>query len=833
MEIEDCGKTVTVTGFDPTIASLSLRIVSAALAYSSPESGETIILIVHQAIHNPNVQHNLLCPLQLRMNDVIVNECPKFLTVTPTDKDHTIIANSPGDDELRIPLDIRGTTSCFPTRKPTSEEFAECRHVELTYSDPDWDPSTKSYAEQERQMVDNAGRLLVTGDKTAPRFIESVATESSRRSARTISEMKSTETALMLDVDPRLYEGEFSKRLEDNVLISDVSAAQSSTRKPRVDASKLARNWGIGLEAATKTVRVTTQRGSRTTLHPSLTRRAKTNDRHIRYRRLSRNLYGDLLESKCVSRRMNKYAHIFAADNGWCRAYGLKKKSEAPEALSILFSRDGVPPAMIVDGGRELISNEYKKLVRDAGSEHRQTLPRSQWMNTAEGSIRELKKETGRAMIATGTPKRLWDDCLEYRAYVRSNTALNIFDLDGQVPETVMTGQQADISPWCDFQWYQWVKYYDERAAFPEDKQVLGKYLGPSPGVGTFMTTKILTKDGSYFHTLTFRPLNSDEIENEKEERLAFLAQVEQRLGDKSKSEDFDDDLALDQYDLEPYDDNDDGGIDQMPDREDQKFEHFDQYLNAEVLIARGDRMTTGKVKSRKRANDGSLRGTGDANPILDTRSYMVEFPDGSEAEYSANVLAENMYAQCDTDGNQFLLMEAVTDHRKTKDALEPGDDTFQWNGKKHLKRTTKGWEFCVKWRDGTTTWERLAELKESNPVEIAEYVVAAGIDHMPAFKWWVPYTLKKRTRIIAAVNRRYHKRTHKFGIRVLKTVEEALQIDRDNGNRMWEDALDKEMGNVRVAFNILPKGQQPPIAHTKIRTHIIFDVKMETQEDM
>jgi hypothetical protein len=106
MEIEDCRKTGTMTGFDPTIASLSLRIVSAALAYLSPESGETIILIVHQAIHNPNVQHNLLCPLQLRMNDVIVNECPKFLTATPTDRDHTIIANSPGDDELRIPLDI-------------------------------------------------------------------------------------------------------------------------------------------------------------------------------------------------------------------------------------------------------------------------------------------------------------------------------------------------------------------------------------------------------------------------------------------------------------------------------------------------------------------------------------------------------------------------------------------------------------------------------------------------------------------------------------------------------------------------------------------------------
>jgi hypothetical protein len=318
-------------------------------------------------------------------------------------------------------------------------------------------------------------------------------------------------------------------------------------------------------------------------------------------------------------------------------------------------------------------------------------------------------------------------------------------------------------------------------------------------------------------------------MENEVEQRLEFLAQVESRLGAKTTSGDFEAELALDHYEMSRYEDDTDGGIDQMPDREEQQFEHFDRYLNAEVLLNHRDKMTTGKVRGRKRENDGSLRGTGHSNPILDTRSYMVSFEDGSEAEYSANVLAENMYAQCDTEGNQFLLMEAVLDHRATEAAVALGDDTFQWNGKTHLKRTTRGWELCVQWRDGTTTWERLAELKESNPVEVAEYSVAASIDNMPAFKWWVPYTLKKRKRIIAAVNQRVLKKTHKFGIRVPRTVEEALRIDKENGNTLWEDAMNKEMGNVRVAFKILPPGEQPPIAHTKIRTHIIFDVKMET----
>ena len=81
---------------------------------------------------------------------------------------------------------------------------------------------------------------------------------------------------------------------------------------------------------------------------------------------------------------------------------------------------------------------------------------------------------------------------------------------------------------------------------------------------------------------------------------------------------------------------------------------------------------------------------------------------------------------------------------------------------------------------------EKLAAIKDSFLVEVAEYAIAQGIDHEPAFSWWVPYILKKRDRIIAAVNKRYHKRTHKFGIRVPKTVEEAKLLDQENGNTLW-----------------------------------------------
>ena len=75
-----------------------------------------------------------------------------------------------------------------------------------------------------------------------------------------------------------------------------------------------------------------------------------------------------------------------------------------------------------------------------------------------------------------------------------------------------------------------------------------------------------------------------------------------------------------------------------------------------------------------------------------------------------------------------------------------------------------------------------LKSLKESNPVEIAEYVTALGLDNEPAFKWWVPYTLKKRDTIIAAINTRALKKTHKFRIQVPTNVAEAITIDNENG---------------------------------------------------
>ena len=62
-----------------------------------------------------------------------------------------------------------------------------------------------------------------------------------------------------------------------------IGSITSGVRQPNIQASQLARSWGIGLETAARTIEATTQRGLRTVLHNTLSHRFRTNNRQLRY----------------------------------------------------------------------------------------------------------------------------------------------------------------------------------------------------------------------------------------------------------------------------------------------------------------------------------------------------------------------------------------------------------------------------------------------------------------------------------------------------------------------------------------------------------------------
>jgi hypothetical protein len=122
-------------------------------------------------------------------------------------------------------------------------------------------------------------------------------------------------------------------------------------------------------------------------------------------------------------------------------------------------------------------------------------------------------------------------------------------------------------------------------------------------------------------------------------------------------------------------------------------------------------------------------------------------------------MIAENLYSQVDHEGNQFILLDEIVDHVHDETA-KPGHNKMN------------GWKLCVLWKDGSTSWEQLKDLKHGFPVRAAEYALSRELQDLPAFSWWVKQTIKKKDRIIKAVRTRYLKKTHKFGLRLPKTVQ-------------------------------------------------------------
>jgi hypothetical protein len=95
----------------------------------------------------------------------------------------------------------------------------------------------------------------------------------------------------------------------------------------------------------------------------------------------------------------------------------------------------------------------------------------------------------------------------------------------------------------------------------------------------------------------------------------------------------------------------------------------------------------------------------------------------------------------------------------------------------------------------------------------------------------WAPHFLNKRSRIIASVTKRYHKRTHKFGIEVPKSWDECVRLDKEKDNTLWQDAVRKEINNFIISLKIINGEESVPPTYQEICCHMIFDIKMEDSQ--
>ena len=94
-------------------------------------------------------------------------------------------------------------------------------------------------------------------------------------------------------------------------------------------------------------------------------------------------------------------------------------------------------------------------------------------------------------------------------------------------------------------------------------------------------------------------------------------------------------------------------------------------------MLQQGEDTVKGKVIGRAVGPHGEQLGSYDDNPLLNSVVYEVEFPDGQVKEYSANIIAENILTQVDSDGYSMTMLDAIVDYRKDDSKAVPMEDKY------------------------------------------------------------------------------------------------------------------------------------------------------------
>lgn len=692
------GRSVNAHGFSSSLSSLkNLPIANVLYAYDTHD-GETFLLEVNNAIYmGSDMEDSLLCPNQCREEGIQIDTRPK-LYHPDEPYAQTLIPRK----DIVIPLYHHGPVPYLQVRYPTMDERLHCERLRLTPPE-DWNP-------YDMDILDNSLNVCKS-------HITAVQTDSDFYDCPiSYSLLHDTDSAVFDDIR-HVFE------IKSDQTASKVISSTGTTLTPE-DLSKL---WRIGILTAKRTLNATTHQCIRTT--GALTRRFRTDKAHMRYKTLTTKqglFYVDTLFAKVKSIRGFTCGNLFTNCVGFRKFFPMDSQKQSVHSLQHFIEVVGLPHAIHSDNHKSFMEGNFRRHCRKYHIKQTFTEPYSPWQNRAEGGIREVKSYAKKIMEITDTPIRLWCFAFEYAADLLSLMATSHYQLGGWTPYEILMCYTPDISEYTTFQWYQWAYYWDQ---INKEKK-LCRWIGVAHEVGQSMCYWVLTEKGEAIARSSVVPVPDDDLQTTAlQERMTnFTKSVHDKIGNHTKAiikgETVDDDqiyhftFNIDKADEDnitfPWDDD----LADLPlqDESETTLESLDKYINAHVELPDKEGVPVlCRVKGIKRHHNGEPVGEDNANPVLSTRIYHVEFLDGRIEEYSANMIAESIYASLDEEGNSTGILDEIVDYRKSEKAVKIEDGfKLNTNGTKIPVITTKGWDLCIRWKDGSYDWIPLSQLKNS-----------------------------------------------------------------------------------------------------------------------
>ncbi len=830
------GQQCEVQGFHDDFSPVTnVPIATVATTWSDPITGQGFILILHEVLYfGSSMNHSLINPNQLRHYGITVYD-------NPYDRAPDRALRIEVDDDNQIPLYSQGSTIFFTSRYPSNDELETYPHVVLTSEKP-WDPHGLVMP---GGLDDNVHTL-------DDRVIQQVQSNASHGVKRHHHMYETDRVSLSVNGNTEQL---LMERMINSVRVSTmrhIEKLQSKTRHSKFEPEHVATIFGVGINTAKDILAVTTQQGVRHAVTP-LVRRYRVDHIHLHHNHLGGKWTLDHVESKYKSIRGHTGAMVISNGN-LVAVYPTASKADndATESLRRFTEEIGIPANLKCDMAATFVGRhtDFQRLVQKLNINLTYAEPyRHNQLQQVDVAIRELKRKWRQKMVSRNAPRRLWCFGLEHQARLMHFIPRGHNDRSGY---EIITGKTPDISEYLDFDFYDLVWYWrSPNPSLSQHDRELARWMGVAHRVGADMCYWLMPVSGvpvvnSSVQHVTAEDLRDPQIKERVED---FNHRLDVRLDDTNfvlANGDIDEYYPEDVYEVpiqdiaengDPY--NGDIALNERPEADD--VDSYDKLIGATFLLdpmkSSDNVATRATVLRRKTDHSGNPLGKAHANPLLDTREYEVLLEDGTHDSYFANVIAENLYSQCDAEGREFNTVRDIIGHKTDGHAIAKADGYYTIGNHQRPKKTTAGWKINVEFTDGSTAWLPLKDVKESNPIELAEYAIINRIDDEPAFKWWVSLVIRKRNRMVNKVKKKYWRTTHKFGIRIPKSISEALRIDQENGDTCWADAIAKEMSKAKVAYVPIDGVSPEDVRSNKvdqlrgfqeIKCHIIFDVKMD-----
>jgi hypothetical protein len=577
----------------------------------------------------------------------------------------------------------------------------------------------------------------------------------------------------------------------------------------------------LPVDTIRKTFDATTQLAKELPLRYPLRRHRKARNPALNVQRRQEGFATDTLFSSEIALGGYTCAQLFCGlKSQYIQLFGMRRESEGPAALEDLVRDIGAPTFLRNDNSKMQTGLKWRDVLRKYCIGEQTTEPHHPQQNPAERRIQEVKKFSQKIMDRTGAPSFLWLFCMLYVVYLLNRTAQE--QLNWRTPHEMALGETPDLSALLQFAFYEPVYYLDDDTSYPETKEKLGHFLGPAEHCGDELTFWILTSKKTVIARSVVRSALLTAEPNKREPKPpacregSFTDDEIDPEGNKDDAQhegrkvDDDDDkkpVATSNDDAKAETSNDGDG------KENNLILELLSDLHPVKSLPVVDPMEIMGFEFIHENPDGLPVRSRVGNFDEETGLYKIIQGEDDEDWVTESVIQEALLSRQD-DGAQRWIVDAIKAHRIEGQRVD----------------------VQVLWEDGNLTWEPMSLIRKSDPIKLAIYAKAKGLIYRPGWRW-ARKMLKSNKRFARTIKLLKGSVStgpkFKFGIQVPRNIREAIRLDRENGNTLWQDAMREEIQQLLQfkTFRILAKGIttfEKMKDYTYVPLHFVFDVKFD-----